>query len=128
MSDSDIMDILKVSREKNSAFGVTGILLFYNKTNQFMQILEGEKKVIFDLYNLISRDKRHSGLKLVYDGSVSERSFANWSMAFTNYESLDRSRLEGYSRFYEQGFTDELIKDDHTTAIKIFQSFKTLLP
>lgn len=42
MSESEIQDILEVSRRNNAQRGITGIL-FYRKS-QFLQVLEGEEK------------------------------------------------------------------------------------
>ena len=93
-----------------------------------MQILEGSGKAIFDLYEDVKKDDRHKGLKLIYDGETSERCFANWTMGFSNFESIDKSKLEGFSGFLEKGFTDELVDGHPSTAISLFQSFKELLP
>jgi len=93
-----------------------------------MQILEGSKKAIFDLYEAIKKDDRHKSLKLIWDGEIPERCFANWTMGFSKFESIDKSKLEGFSGFLEKGFTDELINGHPSTAINLFQSFKELLP
>ncbi len=93
-----------------------------------MQILEGNKEVIFDLLEVIKKDDRHKSLKLIYDGEIPERCFANWTMGFSKFESIDKSKLEGFSNFLEKGFTDELINGHPSTAIGLFQTFKDLLP
>ena len=93
-----------------------------------MQVLEGSKKAIFDLYEDIKKDDRHKSLKLIYDGEIPERYFTNWTMGFSKFESIDKSKLEGFSGFIEKGFTDELINGHPSTAISLFQSFKELLP
>ncbi len=93
-----------------------------------MQILEGEKDTIFKLLDKIKKDERHQSLKLIYDNGIDSRSFSKWSMAFTNFESINKSQLEGYSRFLEEGFTDELLKEEPSDAIKLFNAFKKVLP
>ncbi len=128
MSDADILNILETSRKRNAEDGITGILIYWARTRQFMQILEGSKKAIFDLYEDIEKDDRHKSLKLIFDGEVPERSFANWTMGFSNLESMDKSKLEGFSAFLDKGFTDELVNDHRSTAINLFQTFKKLLP
>ncbi len=128
MSETDILDILEIARKFNSDNGITGILVYWAMTRQFMQILEGEKEAIFNLLDKIKQDSRHTGLNLIYDGEVSGRGFASWSMAFRNFESIDKSQLQGFSNFAEKGFTDELIKKHPSTAINLFQIFKQILP
>ena len=128
MSDTDILNILETSRKRNAEDSITGILIYWTRTRQFMQILEGSKKAIFDLYEAIKKDDRHKSLKLIWDGEIPERCFANWTMGFSKFESIDKSKLEGFSGFLEKGFTDELINGHPSTAINLFQSFKELLP
>ena len=128
MSDTDLLDILETSRTRNAEDNITGILIYWARTRQFMQILEGSEKAIFDLYEDIKKDDRHKSLKLIYSGETSERCFADWNMGFSKFESIDKSKLEGFSGFLEKGFTDELINGHPSTAISLFQSFKELLP
>lgn len=127
MSDANILDILKTSRKRNAEQDITGILVYMEKTRQFMQILEGEKNIIFDLYEDIKKDSRHKSLKLIYDGEVTDRGFSNWTMGFTNFDSIDKSKLEGFTPFLEQGFTDELVNGHPSVAVNLFQAFKELL-
>lgn len=126
--DADILDILKVSREKNARLNITGLLVYQKRTREFMQILEGEKQVIFDLLETIKTDERHQSLKLVYEGEVPKRSFKDWSMGFADLESVDKSKLEGVSEFLEEGYTHELIHDEPTHATLLMETFKNNLP
>ena len=128
MQDADILDLLEVSREKNSRLEVTGLLVYQKRTREFMQILEGEKQVIFDLLETIKADERHRSLKLVYNGEIPERSFKNWSMGFADLESVDKSKLEGVSEFLEKGYTHELIQNEPSHAILLMETFKKNLP
>ena len=47
---------------------------------------------------------------------------------FSNFESISRSRLEGFSEFIEKGFTNGLINVHPSVAINLFQKCKELLP
>ena len=44
MQDSDILHILKVSRDKNLQRLITGIMVYRKKVEIFFQILEGERE------------------------------------------------------------------------------------
>jgi hypothetical protein len=61
--DVNILDLMKAFREKNSRLQVTGLLVYQKGTREFMQILEVERQVIFDLLDIIKADKRHRFLK-----------------------------------------------------------------
>ncbi len=126
--NEDILDILEVSRRNNEQLGITGILLYWKKTNEFLQVLEGERQVIFDLYEIILKDPRHSLLKLVYHGEIQERGFKNWSMAFKDLKEVDTSQLDGFSDFSTLGFTDERTHVQPSTAVNLIHSFQALLP
>jgi hypothetical protein len=128
MFDEDILDMLNVAREKNARLEVTGLLVYQKRIREFMQILEGEKQVIFDLLDTIRKDKRHAGLHLVYEGKVLERSFKDWSMGFADLESVDKTKLEGVSEFLEKGYTHELIREQPSYATVLMETFKKSLP
>lgn len=85
LTSEDISDILNTSRDFNSKNRITGCLLYHN--NQFLQILEGDKKVVQDLFISIKRDKRHSNVNLLAEGGKKERMFSRWSMAFQEFNS-----------------------------------------
>ena len=126
--EADILDLLKVSRDNNARLEVTGLLVYQKRTNEFLQILEGEKKVIFDLLETVKSDDRHKRLHVIHDKEIPERGFNGWYMAFAYMESIDKSKLEGISDFLEKGYTYELAKGDPTWAAQIMQTFRDGLP
>ncbi len=63
LKSKDIQDILQTAIDFNSKNNITGCLLFHN--NEFLQILEGEKSVIQELFASIERDERHSQVILL---------------------------------------------------------------
>lgn len=73
-----LRDIIAVSQRNNKLNGITGYLIF-DKT-WFLQILEGERDVIFGTYKRIQADRRHSQVTLVQTREVLARSFPNWTM------------------------------------------------
>jgi hypothetical protein len=128
ISKDDILNILKCSRDNNKKIEVTGILLYWKKTNQFLQLLEGEKNVISNLYDKICKDNRHSLSKIIYQEDIIERGFMSWNMAFKNIDEIDTSGIDGFSEFLKLGFTNERTKVSPSKAIHLIQSFKRFLP
>jgi hypothetical protein len=57
MSETDLLELLDNSDNSNNDLGIKGILLF-NEGN-FLQVLEGEERVVNNLYEKIARDDRH---------------------------------------------------------------------
>ena len=84
LAEDGILDILAVSREFNQRNNITGLLLY--KDRSFIQLLEGEKKIIGSLYANIEQDPRHSNVKKLILKPVSDRYFPNWSMGFKHLE------------------------------------------
>lgn len=82
-----LSDILITSRDFNSKNNVTGCLLYHNKV--FLQLLEGEKETVENLFEKIKDDKRHSNIVLIE--KVEERLFSDWSMAFHELNSSKMS-------------------------------------
>jgi hypothetical protein len=73
-------DILVPARKYNSKNNITGCLLFHNKI--FLQLLEGDKEVVQNLYQSIKKDTRHSNITLLVEEEMKEKMFPGWSMAF----------------------------------------------
>ena len=90
ISTSVIDGILETSRENNAALNVTGCLISYN--GRFIQLLEGEKQTVKDLYEKIRRDKRHNDVRLIGENIAKERTFPKWGMA---YFPIDENHVSG---------------------------------
>ena len=60
LNHQQIEDLLKFCRDKNKSLDIKGILLYSGKN--FFQIMEGERRVVLDLYKKIREDPRHYGL------------------------------------------------------------------
>lgn len=64
VSTSDISEILERAGNFNSQNEITtGCLLLHN--NEFIQILEGQKNKLFDLYDSIKNDEYHINVILL---------------------------------------------------------------
>lgn len=87
--------ILAQSRRKNPEVGITGILCF--SQDVFMQVLEGGRREVCDLYHLILRDTRHCQPTLLHFEEISERRFASWTMGQVNLSRVNPSTMLKYS-------------------------------
>ncbi|GAB4566929.1 MAG: BLUF domain-containing protein [Rhizobacter sp.] len=87
--------ILKKSRQNNPATGVTGVLCF--SEGLFLQLLEGGRLPVSQLYNRIASDPRHRDVMLLSYEEIGERKFAGWSMGQVNLSHLNASLLLKYS-------------------------------
>jgi hypothetical protein len=87
--------ILAQSRAHNPESGVTGILCYSGDI--FMQVLEGGRREVSALYQLIANDPRHRDVELLYFEEISERRFASWTMGQVNLAKVNPSTLLKYS-------------------------------
>ncbi|MFM8859726.1 MAG: BLUF domain-containing protein [Methylocystis sp.] len=78
LSVQELEKILVSAVANNQRKGVTGLLLF-NGLN-FLQILEGAPAEVDDLYDKISADPRHSGVRLIRRQEIKALSYPQWGM------------------------------------------------
>ena len=92
LNADDIEKILETARNFNFQNEITGCLLFHN--NEFIQILEGEKHKLLELYDSIKKDKRHRNVMLLAEAEKQERVFPNWSMAYHQLSENDNINID----------------------------------
>jgi hypothetical protein len=86
-ADLDYEDLTSVMRravERNTERGITGVLCYGD--HEFLQVLEGERGVVSQLYSSIVRDTRHRDCELLSVSDISERLFADWSMMLIGWD------------------------------------------
>ena len=89
-----IESILAQSRKHNPELGITGILC--QSGDVFMQVLEGGRGAVNQLYNQIVRDERHRDVVVLHYEEVTERCFAGWTMGQVNVAKVNPSTLLKY--------------------------------
>ena len=86
--------ILEQSRAHNPTAGITGILCFSDDV--FIQVLEGGRDAVCELYNTIARDTRHRNVRILDFAEIRERRFGNWTMGQVNLAKVNPSLLLKY--------------------------------
>lgn len=86
--------ILQQSRAHNPAKGITGILCF--SEDMFMQVLEGGRDEVCELYNTIVRDARHKEVRILSFEEIRERRFGSWTMGQVNLAKVNTALLLKY--------------------------------
>lgn len=85
-----LADILDVSARNNARDGITGVLMYHDRT--FFQILEGARDAVKSCYARICMDNRHSGVCLMWEHDVESRVFSDWAMGYAGPD-----QIKGYS-------------------------------
>ena len=86
-----VEQILSVSRARNQADDVTGLLLLHE--GWFLQALEGPKGAVARTYGRILCDRRHSHPLALAGGAAASRAFGEWSMSARPLAAADRREL-----------------------------------
>ena len=90
----DLGDILRESRSRNLAAGITGLL--WHANGLFMQVLEGDRSSVNELYRRIVGDRRHEGVELLAYHETAERRFAGWTMGGVDVHQVNPALMLKY--------------------------------
>ena len=97
--DNDIAamteSIMQQSKLHNPDRGITGILC--HGGDLFMQVLEGGRAEVNELYGHIVRDTRHRDVVILRYEEIIERRFSGWTMGQVNLAKINPSVLLKYS-------------------------------
>ena len=86
-SPSDMVDILETSEARNAVDAITGALVM--TPDYYLQLLEGERRVVDACYHRICRDPRHSDVGLILFELLDQRLFPDWSMTAVDLSERD---------------------------------------
>lgn len=104
-TQEEIDKILASCKKNNPALNITGILLYSD--TKFIQLVEGDAKVIMQLYDKIKLDSRHSNTMMISYGPIKDKAFPSWHMGT---KKLTTDTIE---------FTTDITSDDKVIFDKI---------
>jgi hypothetical protein len=91
----ELHSLLRQCRTNNPKHGVTGVLCFADRI--FLQVLEGGRGAVNQLYNKITSDHRHTQVELLRYEEIGERRFAGWAMGQVQMSGLNPALMLKYS-------------------------------
>jgi hypothetical protein len=77
-TQEEIEKILASCKKNNPSLNITGVLLYSD--TKFIQLVEGEYKVINELYDKIKTDPRHVQTRLISMAPIQKKAFPSWHM------------------------------------------------
>jgi hypothetical protein len=92
VSVADCRNIARISAINNARDDVSGLLLFNSR--RFLQVLEGPQDAVRRIYDRIATDPRHRAVVKLREGTIEQREFGNWAMAFDDPASSSSSLSE----------------------------------
>ena len=87
--------ILGQSRRNNLQNGITGMLCV--SEDIFIQVLEGGREEVCELFNAIVRDDRHTQVRMLAFQEIAERRFGSWTLGQVNVAKVNPALLLKYS-------------------------------
>jgi hypothetical protein len=92
--DSECIRILETARRRNAENDITGVLLSIDQG--FLQILEGPDHAVDETFDRISRDPRHTAVRILHAGPCDHRSFGSWRMGFDDISGRDLTMPDAF--------------------------------
>ena len=103
---SDVLDKPELERlfdfilQINPSLNITGALLYNNSF--FLQVLEGSKNTVKEIFAKIRKDKRHKDILMIFDQKIEHRIFQNYEANFSILKTkADIARLNTYLSNYD---------------------------
>jgi len=125
VTNDTIKEILKSARRNNAVNKISGCLVFLE--NHFIQILEGDKELVKDLFETIKQDSRHSDIELLCWDDSDERLFNSWGMLYFDNQDLQSSDLSEEEFKLNLLLLETLSKPKSASEIKFWKAIKDLL-
>ena len=109
-TDKLIDAILKSSRDNNPGRGITGFLCVSGEI--FIQVLEGGRDEVCELFNRIVTDPRHNNIRILAYEEILQRKFGNWTMG-----QVDLSKVNAWLllKYHEKADLDPFTCSGHAT-------------
>ena len=127
MDATALESLLTLSREKNIAKGLTGMLIYRYSADAdsgyFIQMLEGDERDVRELYEKIVNDKRHHTILPIGEGEIESRMFSEWAMGFKNVDDALLAGLPGHARIGEASFDPAAFQHSNVEALKLLKFF-----
>ena len=78
---TNLEDIFIKAKVNNFMNNITGILIC--KNNNFLQVFEGEQRIVDSTFNKISLDHRHHNIFKIINATTNMRFFEDYNFGFT---------------------------------------------
>src|SRR6056300_1710058 len=79
-AETSLEELMKIAVSNNLTCQVTGLLLY--SSGSFMQVLEGSKTAVLDIFLRIEEYERHGNIFVLEEGYIEKRDFGRFSMGF----------------------------------------------
>lgn len=99
LENSELENLFEFILKKNPTLNITGALLYNNSF--FLQVLEGNKNSVKEVFSKIRKDKRHKDILMIFDHKIENRIFQNYEANFSILKTRDDiEKLNAYLSNY----------------------------
>ncbi|RFN59806.1 BLUF domain-containing protein [Marixanthomonas ophiurae] len=81
LENNELENLFYEVQTNNDDADITGVLLYYY--GNFLQVLEGEKDILLDLFESIKKDKRHKNIITIFNKQNEHRIFEGYKSGFS---------------------------------------------
>ncbi len=113
-----------IARKNNERLELTGLLVFGN--GGFLQVFEGPDDAVDFLYEKLCADPRHEMLMQSHR-FTRERSFPEWRMGYVRLGQERKSRISGFSSFFDSDFDTISVTGLDPTACHLLDRMRALV-
>ncbi len=124
MGGKELLKILKSARRSNEDVEITGLLL--HREDSFFQVLEGEEDAVRQVFDKIQGDPRHERIKVLFEGPIEAREFADWRMGFVDLNGVDVKNLPGFSDFLSDDAEPRRFLEELTQVKRLLLLFRAM--
>jgi hypothetical protein len=124
LGTAGLLGLLNQARAFNVEHDITGLLL--HREDSFLQVIEGRKSDVLDLYERIKRDPRHQRVEILFEEPIEEREYSDWQMAFIDLDGVDVSLLPGFSNFFAETGTPRTMLEEISRSRRLMLLFRSL--
>lgn len=121
-SENELAELLTVARCNNQKYQITGLLLY--KAPLFMQLLEGPKETVEQLFDTIKQDPRHSDVSGLIKGDIQRRTFPDWQMGFATPTLPEIREIKGFSNFLDASWCWGHLNENPKLSHRLLLSFR----
>jgi hypothetical protein len=98
-SVADILDIERVSSDRNSFAQLSGMLLYDGA--EFLQAIEGPEGAVRSTFDRIAKDPRHDQVVIAADEPILKRQFGSWAMSCRHVSSEQAKKAVSFGLEHE---------------------------
>lgn len=120
-----LRDIESTSQQYNQAHEITGLLVATD--HQFLQVLEGPREALNQLYLRIVQDPRHRNCIILTYHKLVRRGFEAWSMRTVGLGLLGKWLDQWLEERYSDAGGSMTLPDDEATAYALLGDVQTRL-